>query len=152
MKRPSIQSMKKLLEEFKAFILKGNVVQLAVAVVMGAAFGAVVKSAQEDLIGGLLANFVGTQDFASWAPGKIRVGAFLNSIVTFLITSLVVFFVIVKPMNRLMEMFEKPKPPGEPPKPPATLDDVVAAIKDLQQQMAQMQGAQPKIPPPPPGV
>jgi len=145
-----MESMKKILEEFKAFILKGNVVQLAVAVVIGAAFNDVVKAVQEHIISPILGACGGQPKFDYVLPGpiKIQIGGFINAIISFLITAGAVFFFIVKPMNRLMTMFEKPKPPGEEAKPPATLDDVVAAIKDLQLQMAQMQGAQPKTPPP----
>lgn len=123
--------MKSILAEFKAFIAKGNVVQLAVAVVMGAAFGDVVKSVQDHIISPLLGAIGGKPDFSYILLGPIRVGAFLNALISFIITSAAVFFVIVKPMNKLMSLMERKDPNAPVPPTPATLDDVVAAIKDL---------------------
>jgi large conductance mechanosensitive channel len=127
--------MKRILDEFKAFIMKGNVVQLAVAVVIGAAFNDVVKSVQENIISPLLGAIGGQPDFSHVFLWKIKIGAFLNSFISFLITAAAVFFVIVKPMNKLMAFFERKDAAKAPP---ATLDDVVAAIKDLQQQVAEL--------------
>ena len=124
--------MKQLLEEFKTFILRGNVVQLAVAVVMGVAFGDVVKSVQAHIISPILGAIGGKPDFSYIHIGAIQIGSFINAIIAFAITAAAVFFIIVKPMNKLMSLTEKPKDPNAPvPPPPATLDDVVAAIKDL---------------------
>jgi large-conductance mechanosensitive channel len=69
----------------------------------------------------------------AWMDVKaIHIGSFLDACVGFLITAAAVFFIIIKPMNKLMRMMEKPKDPNAPtPPPPATLDDVVAAIKEL---------------------
>jgi large conductance mechanosensitive channel len=128
--------MKSIIEEFKAFILKGNVVQLAVAVIIGAAFSDVVKSVQEDLISPILGSIGGKPDFSFITMGPIRIGSFLNSILSFLITAAVIFFVIVKPMNRFMRLVEKKDPSATATPPPATLDDVVTAIKELRQQVA----------------
>jgi large conductance mechanosensitive channel len=121
----------KILDEFKTFIAKGNVVQLAVAVIIGAAFGDVVKAVQDHLISPLLGLIGGKPDFSYITLGPIRIGAFLNSVLAFLITAAAVFFVIVKPMNRFMRMMEKKGPEALPGPAPATLDDVVAAIKEL---------------------
>jgi large conductance mechanosensitive channel len=123
--------MKSIIEEFKAFILKGNVVQLAVAVVIGAAFGNVVKSVQEDLISPLLGAIGGKPDFSFITLGPIRIGSFLNSALSFLITAAAVFFLIVKPMNRFMKLVERKDPSATTVPPPATLDDVVVAIREL---------------------
>ena len=124
--------MKQLIDEFKTFILRGNVIQLAVAVVMGVAFAEVVKSVQADLISPILGAIGGKPDFSYIHIGAIRIGSFINALIAFAITAAAVFFLIVKPMNKLMALTEKPKDPNAPvPPPPATLDDVVAAIRDL---------------------
>ncbi len=123
--------MKNVLEEFKAFIAKGNVVQLAVAVVMGAAFGDVVKSVQEHIISPLLGAIGGKPDFSYIKIGTIHIGSFINALIAFLITAAAVFFVIVKPMNKLMAIMEKRDPNAPLAPTPARLEDVVAAIKEL---------------------
>ncbi len=125
--------MKKILDEFQAFIMKGNVVQLAVAVVMGAAFGDVVKSVQDNIISPLLGAIGGKPDFGYIVLGPVRVGKFADSLLSFLITAAAVFFIIVKPMNKLMGLWEKKE---DPKAPPATLDDVVTVLKDLKQEVA----------------
>lgn len=94
-----------MLKEFKAFVLRGNVVELAVAVVIGAAFGAVIESAVENLFTPLLA-IPGEADFSAWeitiSDSTFRPGVFLNSLITFLSIAAVVFFFVVRPLNRLM--------------------------------------------------
>jgi len=136
--------MKNLIEEFKSFILKGNVITLAVGVIIGGAFGKIVDSMVKDIITPIIGLIGGTPDFSGIAigahktmkdgkeilEGGIMVGNFINAAISFLIMAAVVFFLIVKPYNLLMARFEKPAPaPAGPP--PATLDDVVAAIKTL---------------------
>jgi large conductance mechanosensitive channel len=130
-----------LVQEFKAFVLKGNVLDLAVGVIIGSAFGKIVDSVVKDLIMPLVGKVGGQPDFSSIAigatkvmkdgkevlEGGIMIGNFLNAVIGFLILAAVVFFVIVKPASKLMP---KPAPaPAGPP--PATLDDVVKAIKGL---------------------
>ena len=127
--------MKNLIEEFKTFIVRGNVVQLAVAIVMGIAFGSVTKAANDHLIQPLL-GIVGGVPSLAWMDARyLRIGSFLDACIGFIITAAAVFFIIVKPMNKLAALGEKPKDPNAPtPPPPATLDDVVAALKDLKKQ------------------
>ncbi len=126
--------MKSIIEEFKAFILRGNVIQLAVAFVMGAAFGKVTTAANDHLIQPLL-GIVGGVPSLAWMDVKyFRIGSFLDVCIGFIITAAAVFFIIVKPMNKMMAMLEKPKDPNlpDPPK-AATLEDVVAELKALRQ-------------------
>jgi large conductance mechanosensitive channel len=96
----------KWLDEFRAFILRGNVIDLAIAVVIGAAFGAVVASFVADLITPLIAAIFGKPDFGGLTftiNGSVfHYGAFLNALITFLIVAAVIFFLVVKPMNALM--------------------------------------------------
>jgi large conductance mechanosensitive channel len=97
----------KLLSEFKAFILRGNVVDLAVGVVIGAAFGTVVRSLVRNIITPLT-GVVGTPDFSTLAidVGKstIRYGTFINDALSFLLIAASVFFFVVKPVNKLMAL------------------------------------------------
>ena len=94
-----------MLKDFKAFILRGNVMDLAVAVVIGTAFGAVVTSLVEDVFTPLLA-IPGETDFKdlTWqvGGGDIKYGEFINAVIAFLSIAFVVFFFVVKPVNALM--------------------------------------------------
>lgn len=94
-----------MLKEFKAFLLRGNVVDLAVAVVVGAAFGAVVTSLVENMVTPILGMFGGT-DFSGIDfeinDSTFRIGAFLNSVISFVTISLAIFIFVVKPVNALM--------------------------------------------------
>lgn len=91
--------MKNFIEEFKAFAVKGNVMDLAIAVVIGAAFGKIVTSLVDDIIMPSI-GLIGQADFSAWAPAGIRLGMFVNNIVNFIIIALSVF-VAVKFLNRL---------------------------------------------------
>ncbi len=95
-----------MLKEFRAFVLRGNVVDLAVAVVIGAAFGTVVTSLVTSLITPLIAAIAGNHDFSSLAftinGSKFAYGAFVNAVVSFALIAAVVFFLIVRPLNALM--------------------------------------------------
>jgi large conductance mechanosensitive channel len=94
------------LDEFRAFILRGNVIDLAVAVVIGAAFTAIVTAFVADLITPLIAAIFGKPDFSNLSftiNGSIfRYGAFFNAVISFIIIAAVVFFLVVKPLNALM--------------------------------------------------
>ena len=123
--------MNNLIEEFKSFVLKGNVITLAVGVIIGGAFGKIVDSMVKDIITPLIGMIGGSPDFSGLHIKSIMIGNFINAAISFLILAAVVFLLIVKPYNLLMAKFEKKeeaKPAGPPP---ATLDDVVAAIKTL---------------------
>jgi large conductance mechanosensitive channel len=94
-----------MLKGFKAFVLRGNLVELAVAFVVGAAFSAVVKTFADDLIGGILGVIGGTPDFGNAGftvnGSKIVYGTTLTALISFLITAATVYFVLVVPMIRL---------------------------------------------------
>ncbi len=102
------------LKEFKAFLLRGNIVDLAVAVVVGTAFNAVVTSLVKNMITPLLA-IGGETDFSQlkFAIGKssFMYGAFINDVIAFLSIAAAVFFFVVKPMNRIMGMTKKTEEP-----------------------------------------
>jgi large conductance mechanosensitive channel len=101
-------------EGFRKFILRGNVVELAVAVVIGAAFTAVVTTFVRAFITPLLGVFGGVPDFASVYftvnGSKFLVGEFINALLGFLMVALVVYFLVVLPMNKLNERISGPPP------------------------------------------
>jgi large conductance mechanosensitive channel len=96
-----------MIKEFKDFILRGNVIDLAVAVVIGAAFGAVVTAFVASFITPLIAAIGGKPDFSALAftinGSRFTYGLFFNALLAFLIIALVIFLVIVKPMNALQK-------------------------------------------------
>lgn len=104
-----------MIKEFKEFVLRGNVVDLAVGVVIGAAFGAIVTSLVQDVVTPLL-GLLNLPDFSkAFVPvgeGKLFYGKFINTLISFLVIAAVVFFFVVKPLNHLMGR-EKAKPPPE---------------------------------------
>ena len=138
-------SLQDIGSEFKTFILKGNVVDLAVGVVIGAAFGKVVESMVKDLITPIIGVVGGTPDFSGIAilahkevvngvetlKGGIMIGNFINTAIAFLILAAVVFFLVVKPMNYLMAMAKKKaeETPAAPAAPAAVPDDVKLLIE-----------------------
>jgi large conductance mechanosensitive channel len=101
------------LKDFRDFILRGNVVDLAVGIIIGATFGNVVSSVVKDLITPLIGIFGGF-DFSSWFftvnGSKFLIGDFINVLLTFIIVAAVVFFLVVRPVNTLMTLFKKPEP------------------------------------------
>lgn len=107
-----------MLKGFRDFILRGNVVDLAVAVILGAAFNAIVTSLVSDVLNPAIAATVGKPDFSSVVlnigSGQIKVGNFLNAAVSFLIVASVVYFAIVLPINHLLARLKKREPEAAP--------------------------------------
>ena len=103
---------------FKQFIMRGNVVDLAVAVVMGAAFGAVVTALVKDLITPLVAAIVGKPDFSAIQfeinSSKFLLGDFINALVSFLLISAAIYFFAVLPMNMVMARLRRGEAPPDP--------------------------------------
>lgn len=121
-----------MLKGFRSFILRGNVIDLAVAVIIGAAFVAITNSLVTDIINPFIAALVGKPDFSAivWHlhvfhavpgakpdanAGAIQVGKFLNSIISFLLMASVVYFAIVLPMQKLLARFDPPATVDPPP-------------------------------------
>ena len=106
-----------MLKDFKSFVLKGNVVDLAVAVVIGAAFGKVVDALVKDLLTPLIA-IPGKTDFGSLhftiRESVFLYGAFLNELISFLLIAAAVFFFVVKPMNALIARRNRGEADGDP--------------------------------------
>jgi large conductance mechanosensitive channel len=115
---------------FKQFILRGNVLDLAVAVVMGAAFGAVVTALVKDLITPIIAAIVGKPDFSGIAfevnGSKFQIGDFINAVVSFLLIGAAVYFFVVLPVNTLLVRIKRGEAPPDPTtkKCPECLSDV----------------------------
>ena len=120
-----------MLKEFRDFLMKGNLVELAVAIVMGIAFGLVIKSLVDNLITPII-GMVGGVDFSSETfsinGSTFRYGQFINDLITFVLTAAAVFFVIVKPVNTIMARIRKPEE-LEPDAPTETA--LLIEIRDL---------------------
>jgi len=107
-----------MLKGFRDFVLRGNVVDLAVAVILGAAFNAIVTSLVGDVLNPLIAATIGKPDFSSVilhvGGGAIKVGNFFNAVVSFVIVAAVVYFAIVLPTNALLARLKKPEAAAAP--------------------------------------
>ena len=89
-----------MLSGFKAFISRGNVIDLAVGVVMGVAFCGIFDSLSKDIIGPIIGMLGGTPDFSAFKPFGIGIGSFVNAVIAFLIKAAGLYFLIVLPFNR----------------------------------------------------
>lgn len=109
--------MKKFFEEFKQFAMRGNVVDLAVGVVIGGAFTAIVNSLVNDLITPLFGAITGGADFSSWVVGsgdlQFKIGSFISAVINFILVALVLFLV-VKSVNKLRSHGKKEETPAAP--------------------------------------
>lgn len=103
---------------FREFVLRGNVVDLAVGVVIGAAFGGVVASFTKDILTPLIAAIVGKPDFSALVlnvnGAQITYGIFLNALISFLLVAFAVYYFVVTPVNHLMERMKRAPVPADP--------------------------------------
>ena len=117
-----------MFKEFKAFILKGNVIDLSTGVIIGAAFGTIVTAFTKGIIEPLLQALGGNPNVSlgikigelvnekgETTPNMLDIGLIINAVIGFLITAAVVFFVIIKPMNKLMALTKKEEAAAPPP-------------------------------------
>ena len=124
-----------MLQGFKQFMLRGNVLDLAVAVVMGAAFGAVVTALVKDLITPLIAAIIGKPDFSALEftvnGSRFLIGDFLNAVISFLLIGAAVYFFIVLPVNQLLARMRRGEAAPDPTtkKCPECLSDVPIAAR-----------------------
>ncbi len=121
-------------KEFRDFIAKGNVIDLAVAFILGVAFAAIVTSLVNDIIMHLIGIVIGGISFTSLmvqvGTAQVKYGSFIQAVVNFLIIAFVVFL-IVRSINKVQERFRKPAAPAAPPPPP---EDVVL-LRDIRDQL-----------------
>jgi large conductance mechanosensitive channel len=123
-----------VIKEFRDFVLRGNVVELAVAVVIGAAFGAVVAALVKDLITPLIAAIGGQPDFSNLSftinGSKFLYGEFINALIAFLMIAAVVFFLVVRPLNALTARLKPGKPVDSPTRScPECMSDIPAGAR-----------------------
>lgn len=124
-----------MLKGFRTFIFRGNVVDLAVAVVIGGAFGAVVTALVKDLITPLIAAVGGKPDFSALLftvnGSKFPIGDFVNAVVSFLMVAAAIYFLVVAPMNALTTRLARGEKPPDPTtkKCPECLSDIPIAAK-----------------------
>jgi large conductance mechanosensitive channel len=113
-------------DEFKAFALKGNVVDLAVGVVIGGAFGAIVKSLVDNIFMPLIGMIMpGEKGYEAWQIGQIKIGLFIGSVVNFIIVAFVLYVCIVKFIGWIMRTKETAPPP------PTKQEELLMEIRDL---------------------
>ena len=139
--------MKKFFAEFKEFAMKGNVVDMAIGVVIGAAFGKITTSLVNDVIMPLVSRVTGGVDFSAWkwvlkaaevdetgaetvAEIAVNYGSFIAVVLDFLIIALVLFMV-VKAINKLRTIGKKPEEPAEEEEPAPTSEELLTEIRDL---------------------
>ena len=131
--------MKKFMHEFKEFAVKGNMIDMAVGIIVGGAFTALVGSIISNIIMPLIGILVGV-DFSTWEialprlygsaePGTLAIGAFINSIISFIVIALVVFL-FVRTMNNIRSKNEAPPTEPEPPEPSAE-EKLLTEIRDI---------------------
>ena len=102
-----------VLRGFRDFIARGNVIDLAVGVIIGAAFGAIVDSLVKDLITPIIGLFGGQPDFSAIKPGGIGIGSFINNVIAFLLKAAALYWFIVLPFNRFASRMAPPPTPTE---------------------------------------
>lgn len=136
--------MKGILGEFKEFISRGNLVELAVAVVLGTAFAALINSLVRDLVTPIIAAIFGQPDFSDLTftinDSVFRYGSFLNALIAFLSVAAAIFFVVVKPMNIWAERVKR----GEDPEVkdcPECLSEIPYAAKRCAHCTSELAGA-----------
>ncbi|HAR36268.1 MAG TPA: large conductance mechanosensitive channel protein MscL [Acidobacteria bacterium] len=125
-----------MLKGFKEFIMRGNVVDLAVAVIIGAAFSQIVNSMVADVLTPLIGAIFGRPDFSGLSLGPVALGKFINAVVNFLIVAAVIYFAIVVPMKKIQELKDRKKaqeaaaaPAPEPSAEVKLLSEILETLK-----------------------
>jgi len=124
-----------MFEEFKKFILRGNVVDLAVAVIIGAAFNQIVNSMVSDVITPIVGSIGGSHDFSGIKIGPVGIGKFINAVINFLIVSAVVFFGIIKPMKKLNEIAAKKEAAKQQSEQQPTIPEDVKLLREILEEL-----------------
>jgi large conductance mechanosensitive channel len=128
---------------FRKFILRGNVVDLAVGVVIGAAFGGVVQALVKDVITPLIGMFGGVPDFSAWTivvrGSRFAIGDFINALISFILIALVVYFLVVLPVMRLMDRYKAEPQPSPTKECPECVSKIPQAARRCPQCTAQIE-------------
>ena len=124
-----------MIKGFRDFLMRGNVLDLAVAVVVGAAFTTVVNAFAKDFIGSLIGKVVQKPNLDAVQPGGINIGTTLTALINFLIVAAVVYFLIVVPVNRLQRLRRR-KDEEEP----APVPEDIALLKEIRDLLAAREG------------
>ncbi|ABY94568.1 MULTISPECIES: large conductance mechanosensitive channel protein MscL [Thermoanaerobacter] len=121
-----------MLKGFKEFIMRGNVLDLAVAVIIGSTFNKVVNSLVVDVLTPLIGAIFGAPDFSAIKLGPIAIGNFLNAVVNFVIVAAAIYFFIVAPMNAIKRRKpkEKEQTPPEPSEEVKILREILEVLKE----------------------
>ncbi len=93
----------KILKEFRDFLMKGNIIDIAIAIIMGGAFQKVIESLVKDVISPVIGLFIAQPDFSNLLIGPVKIGSFIITLISFLLTGLVIFLFIVKTRKKLEE-------------------------------------------------
>lgn len=129
-----MEKKKGFIAEFKEFISRGNVLDLAVGMIIGSAFTAIVTSLVKDILTpiiGIVLREAGIEKFADWAPGGFGIGSFINAIISFLLISFTIFL-IIKTINKAQELGKKKtEEPKETTPEPVTDISLLTEIRDL---------------------
>lgn len=118
-----------MLKGFREFITRGNVVDLAVAVIIGGAFGKIINSLVEDVLTPILGAVGGVPDFTQWTLGPVRIGNFFNAIVNFLVIAAAIYFIVVAPMERSQQRQKHAEAPPEPSEEVKLLREILETLK-----------------------
>ena len=128
-----------MLKGFRDFIMRGNVVDLAIAVVVGAAFNAVVQELVKDIITPLIAAIGGKPDFSKLAftinHSTFQYGAFLNALISFLVVAAALYFIVVLPLNKIAERRAAKLAKGEPD--PGAKSEEIILLQQIRDLLAQ---------------
>jgi large conductance mechanosensitive channel len=129
-----------VLKGFKEFIMRGNVVDLAVAVVIGAAFGAVVAALVKDLITPIIAAIVGKPDFSTLTftvnKSKFFYGDFINAVVQFVLVAAAIYFFVVIPIKKLTELQARRRAAGEPEEDASIASEEAILLREIRDLLA----------------
>ena len=121
-----------MLKGFRDFLMRGNVIDLAVAVVIGTSFTAVVNAFAKDFIGSIIGKFGGQPNFDNYAPGGIKIGTTITALISFIIVAAAVYFIVVVPSNRINAYVHR----NDADK-PATVPEDIALLTEIRDLLAE---------------
>src|SRR5215211_5621358 len=145
----AVRGAGKELGGFKKFILRGNVVDLAVGIVIGAAFTGVVQALVKDIITPLIGLVGGNPDFSNWVltvgSARLLIGDFLNALIAFVLLALVVYFLVVLPVNKLMDRYRPAPEPAPTKECPECTSKIPKVARRCPQCTAQLEAPSPEV-------